>query len=118
MIKKIIVILFTVCWIASCSKSGAGSSSNNSFTLDCSGAAKSFSADVNPIIQANCALSGCHASGSSNGPGALTSYQQVANNSSMIRSAVLNGIMPQGSSLSSAQKNAIICWIDGGVMNN
>lgn len=101
--------------IVSCSKSG---SSNGSTTVDCSGSAKSYTSDVNPIIQSYCAVSGCHAAGSSNGPGALTTYQQVFNNSTSIRNVVLNRTMPQGTSLSSAQINAIVCWIDNGATNN
>lgn len=80
---------------------------------------KSFASDVNPIIQTSCALNaGCHASGSTNGPGPLTSYAQVFNARVNIKNAVSNGTMPQNSSLSTDQKNAIICWIDNGAPNN
>lgn len=88
------------------------------YNPDCS-TAKSYATDVNPIIQSYCAInSGCHASGSSQGPGALTTYSQVYNARTSIRTAVANGSMPQNSSLSSTQKNAILCWIDSGAANN
>ena len=87
-------------------------------SVDCSGEAKSFATDINPIIQANCTSSGCHNTGSNNGPGALTSYQQIFNARSSVRAAVASGSMPQGGSLSATQKNAIICWIDNGSSNN
>jgi hypothetical protein len=88
-------------------------------TVDCSGAAKSFATDVNPIVQSSCATSlSCHASGSSNGPGALTTFQQVFNARIAIRSAVANGTMPQNASLSASQKNTILCWIDNGATSN
>ena len=111
--KKKIIILFSVLLaIIACSKNSA------SFTTDCS-VAKSFLTDVNPIIQSSCATSaGCHATGSTNGPGALTAYAQVFAARSAIRSAVASGLMPQGSSLSTTQKNNIICWIDAGAANN
>ena len=114
--KKLIVslVLLTILIIA-CSKSNDSSSS----ATDCSGATKSFATDVNPVIQSFCTTnSGCHASGSTNGPGALTTYQQIFNNRSSIRVAVTNGSMPQNSSLSTSQKSAIICWIDNGAADN
>ena len=88
------------------------------YTADCS-TTKSFATDVSPVIQTSCATnSGCHASGSSNGPGALTTYTQVYNARTAIRTAVANGSMPQNGSLLNAEKNAIICWIDNGAANN
>lgn len=114
--KKAIIIatvFVLIIGIIACSKSN----DNNTATITCSGA-QSFSTDVNPIIQSFCAISGCHASGSTNGPGALTTYQQIFNNRSEIRTAVANGSMPQNSTLSSSQKSAIICWIDNGATNN
>ena len=88
------------------------------YTPDCS-TAKSYATDVSPIIQSNCATnSGCHASGSSQGPGALATYSQVYAAKTSIRTAVANGSMPQNSSLSNDQKNAILCWIDSGAANN
>ena len=88
-------------------------------TVDCSGAAKTFSSDVNPIIQATCTSnSGCHGSGSNNGPGELLTYSEIFNARSSIRSAVVSGSMPKTGSLTSAQKNAVICWIDNGASNN
>ena len=87
-------------------------------TPDCSGAAKTFSSDVSPVIASSCAVSSCHAAGSANGPGALTNYTQVFNARSAIRTAVANGTMPKSGTLSNAQKNAILCWIDNGAANN
>src|SRR5215217_7713674 len=75
---------------------------------NCSEIDSRFSAKVFPIIQSSCATnSGCHATGSSNGPGALTNFTQISQASSAIRTAVLSGIMPKGSSLSIQDKNAI-----------
>jgi hypothetical protein len=87
--------------------------------VDCSGTAKSFSADVNPIMQATCTSnSGCHGAGSNNGPGELLTYSEIFNARSSIRSTVASGSMPKTGSLTSTQKNAIICWIDNGASNN
>ena len=111
----LLILTLTVFIAASCSKdndNGGGSS------LDCSTVAKSFATDVNPVIQATCNVSGCHATGSSNGPGPITNYTQVFNARTAIRSSVASGRMPQGSSLSTSQKNSILCWIDSGAPNN
>lgn len=117
--KKVMVIallsLPVLAFQLACSKEDNGGSG----TLDCNSVSnKAFTADINPIIQASCAIAGCHAAGSVNGPGALTNYTQVFNNRSTIRTAVASGRMPQGSSLSTAQKNSLLCWIDSGAPNN
>lgn len=102
-----------------CSKSDdddGGGGGNN--TVDCSTVAKSFASDVSPIFAGTCAAPACHAAGSINGPGALTNYTAIFANRVAIRAAVASGIMPKNSTLSTNQKNAILCWIDGGAANN
>jgi len=120
-----IIILFVFIAI-SCSKSGTTGGNNNGGggggggnTVNCSAVSnKSFAADVNPIIQASCNVVSCHAAGSANGPGPLTNYTQVFNARAAIRTAISTGFMPQGGTLTTAQKNSIICWIDNGALNN
>lgn len=122
----IISLFFSLALILlnACSKSGGTTGGGNGGGgggggLNCANVTnKAFAADVNPIIQSRCNLSGCHETGSSNGPGALTNYTQVFNARALIRSAVSSGLMPQGSMLSTDQKNSIICWIDSGAPNN
>jgi hypothetical protein len=108
------LIFFTLCLvIISCSKDDDTPSNN------CSSSPKSFAADVNPIIQSSCATNnGCHGTGSLNGPGPLLTYTQVFNARFAIKSAVASGSMPKNGSLTSAQKSAIICWVDNGAPNN
>lgn len=111
--KKIISTVsgFAVLFLA-CSKDAVN------YHADC-GTAKSYASDVSPVIESYCATnSGCHGSGSTHGPGALTTYTQVYNARTAIRTAVTNGSMPQNGSLSNEQKNAIICWIDSGATDN
>ena len=113
-LKQILIIASVFAILFACSKSTDTVSST-----DCSGTAKSFSADVNPIVQATCTTnSGCHGSGSNNGPGELLNYSQIFSARSSIRSAVASGSMPKTGSLTAAQKNAIVCWIDNGASNN
>jgi hypothetical protein len=110
----LVIILF-----AACSKSSPGSvNNNNNNSVDCSAVPKSFSANIQPITSTRCAISGCHDAGSVNGPGPLTTYQQIFNARTLIRSAVSTGLMPQGSTLTQAQINSILCWIDNGAPNN
>ena len=92
--------------------------SSDSYTPECSGAAPKYSTNVNSIIQANCATASCHGVGSTNGAGQLTAYASVKNSAAAIRASVVSGSMPKGSSLSTEQKNTIVCWIDAGANND
>lgn len=113
LIKKIFVIATVLGCFYACTKETEATTSD-----DCSSTPKSFSTDVNPIIQASCASAGCHGSGSNRGPGELLTYSQVFNARSAIGSAVSSGRMPKGRTLTSSEKTAILCWIDNGSPNN
>lgn len=86
--------------------------------LDCSGIDSKFGTVISVIIQNSCATSGCHSSGSSNGPGALTNFNQIKASASSITNAIETGRMPKGGSLTTAQKQAISCWVESGSPNN
>jgi len=106
-------ILFT----ASCSKKSSTDTGTGGSA--CTGVSAKFTADVQPILTTVCSInSNCHASGSTNSGGPFTNHAQVAAKAATIKTAISNGTMPQGGSLSQAQKNAFICWIDGGALNN
>lgn len=114
-------IALSILLFNSCSKSTSsnGGNTGGGITVNCALITnKSFAADVNPIIQSVCNMSGCHAAGSTNGPGPLTTYTEVFNARTRVRSAIASGIMPQGTTLTTAQKSSIICWIDGGAPND
>lgn len=121
--KKMIIIVTAGILLFACSKSVNNMTSNstvgNTTNIDCSGAAKSFSKDVAPIISSTCATgSNCHGSGSFNGPGELLTYTEISNAGAQIRSAVLSGLMPKTGSLTTSQKSSIVCWIDNGSPND
>ena len=116
--KRIVFLIAVLVIIVSCSKSsddnGGGGGSNT-----CTNVPKSFAVDVNPIIQSTCTVNaGCHGSGSIHGPGELLTYTQIFNARVNIKNAVASGLMPQTGSLTTAQKNTIICWVDSGAPNN
>src|SRR5688572_24448230 len=122
---KILVIIAAFLVIASCSKSsdGGGGGGNGGGggggSVNCSGVPASFSANVNQIIQSTCATDAtCHGAGGINGPGPLLTYSQISAARAAIRTAVSNGTMPKTGSLTTAQKNSIICWVDAGGLNN
>jgi hypothetical protein len=78
------------------------------YTPSCSGTAKSYKTDVAPIISSSCGA--CHQN--------FSTYSQLYSSRTSVRSMIVSGQMPQGSSLSTAQKDAIVCWIDNGAANN
>lgn len=114
--KIIVVVLMTaLCLYASCSDEG----SDTSATISCTGVTVSFETDVQPLIQSSCASrTSCHGSGSTESPGELLTYAQIYSARSRIRSAVASGSMPRNGSLTTNQKQIIICWIDGGAGND
>ena len=120
--KTILVITAAFFIIASCSKSsdggGGGNGGGTGGSVNCTGVASSFAANVHPIIQSTCAIATCHEAGSANGPGPLLTYNQVFSARVAIKTAVANGTMPKTGSLTTAQKNSIICWVDAGAQNN
>ncbi len=94
-------------------------SSDSAEAVSCGGTTISFASEVKPIIDAKCATTtACHATGSKEGPGALTTYSQVFASRSQVSSSVSTGKMPQGSTLTADQKNKIVCWIQNGAANN
>jgi hypothetical protein len=125
--KKLSVLfgIIAIIYVAACGKGGGAYGGNNPPPppppppLNCTTVPKAFAADVNPIIQSVCATDAtCHGAGSINGPGPLLTYAQIYAARTMIRSAVATGLMPKTGTLSTAQKNTILCWVDAGGPNN
>ena len=113
--------------VVACSKSddnnggnggGGGNNPPPGGTVDCNTTAKSFATNVSPLIASSCAKSGCHGTGSSNGPGQLTTYAEISAAKTQIRAAVSSGNMPKDATFNATQKATITCWIDTGAQNN
>ncbi|MGK0326493.1 MAG: hypothetical protein ACJA2M_000522 [Polaribacter sp.] len=69
---------------------------------------------VKPIIDNNCVQ--CHSSGG-NFPN-LTTYNGISANASIVKAEVSSRRMPQESSITNDEINAISCWVDNGALNN
>ena len=106
---------------AGCSKDDNGGSTGGGTTtpVSCTGADTRFAAVVQPLIATKCSYaSGCHGSGSSNSGGVLLTYAQISGRASNIKTQVEAGRMPQGGSLTTAEKASIVCWVNAGSPNN
>ncbi len=103
--KKILVIAMISLglWTA-CSKI---SNSNSSYSPTCTGAAKSYKTDVAPLIKSYC--SGCHSN--------FSTRSSLAADGNVV-GYIESGSMPKGASLTTAQKDAIVCWFSSGAPNN
>jgi len=113
MLSLVACIVLIVVLVNACKKD-----SENNEPVDCSTISTTFAVNVSPLISSSCAKSGCHAAGSTNGPGALTNYTQIFNSRVAIRAAVSSGYMPQDATFSATQKATITCWIDAGAPQN
>jgi hypothetical protein len=118
--KKLIgLVSGMVILVIACSKDDDGGTNNPpGGTVDCSTISATFTANVSPLITSSCAKSGCHAAGSTNGVGPLTTYAQISAVKTQIRAAVASGNMPKDATFSATQKATITCWIDAGALNN
>jgi hypothetical protein len=119
----IITLIFSSAAVfIACSKSSTttpGGGTGGGITFSCAGISPKFSTDVQPILTSVCSInSNCHATGTSNSGGPFTTHAEVFAKKSDIRAAILSGRMPQSGTLTQAQINAFICWIDGGASNN
>lgn len=76
-----------------------------------------FSSDVKAIIDANCAISGCHVTGGSST--SFTSLANIQSSATDIKSRTQSGNMPKNASkLPQTELDAIACWVDDGALNN
>lgn len=74
-----------------------------------------FSLDVKPIIDNNCTQ--CHSTAGGTPPN-LETYGGVSANAASIKAEVESKRMPIGGSLTDAEIQAIISWVDQGAQNN
>ena len=112
--KHVLIGLFFLC--ASCTYDNAEELYGEK---ECPPGGTSFSQTVAPIINLNCAVSGCHVNGQQQPT--LESYAQISSNANKIKERTSNGTMPpssSGLSLSPEEIEAIACWVDSGAPDN
>lgn len=115
--KKLLysVSLLATAWLVSCS----GDSEEALFGVPDCGTPISLSADIMPLLQANCALSGCHTSGT--GLPDFNEKQTVLRYADEIKKRTREGSMPPpnaGITLTAEQIARISCWVDQGKKDN
>lgn len=79
----------------------------------------SFSLSIAPIIDANCAVTGCHINGQQQPT--LISYEQISSYAGKIKLRTSNGTMPppeSGNRLEQLEIDKIACWVDDGALDN
>ena len=79
-----------------------------------------WSATVQPIVQGNCAIPGCHVAGGT-GTGDFTSYQGVkdkVDNGTFRQEVVVDGTMPPDFALSACEIQQLEVWIQAGAPQN
>lgn len=85
----------------------------------CKDNSATLSGAVSTIVNNNCAVPGCHVSGT--GRVNFTVKENIIQNANTIRSFTQNGIMPppqSGHTLSAQQKADIFCWVENGALDN
>jgi uncharacterized membrane protein len=88
-------------------------------TVDCTTVPAGFAADVRPLIQSKCAISGCHNAAGASGGVVLENYSQISGKKDRINArAVVERSMPPTGPLTNAEAAKIKCWIDAGGLNN
>ncbi|GAB2837255.1 hypothetical protein [Ferruginibacter profundus] len=110
--KNCCFVLLVISIFCSCKKNDNLQGGSSNITCD---PAISYSAKVKPVFVSNCTASGCHDGVNS---ASLAEYTTARDAAQQIRSAVSRGLMPMYSTLSAADKAAILCWIDSGTKNN
>lgn len=105
-------------------------SSGATATINFTAGNTSYQTSIDPIVQAKCAITGCHVDGNQLGIPDFTNFstfQGVANNDAGgVRPRVKSDDMPRdpndpgaaGTPLTDEEKAAIFCWIDEGAQDN
>ena len=76
----------------------------------------SFSETVWPIFVVKCSYAGCHDADDPDTP--LTNYNEIISSLGPVEESIVTGSMPKTGSLTVAEKDAILLWIEQGAPNN
>jgi uncharacterized membrane protein len=88
-------------------------------TDSCSGINAAFATEIHPLIQHNCATSGCHIAADAAGGTILETYDQIVAKVARIdQRCIVEKSMPPGAPLTGTEISALKCWIEAGAPNN
>ena len=85
-------------------------------TTDTNTTVSSFQTEIKPIVDANCAVSGCHVSNAQSPP--LASYTEIKNKANRVKATTGATSMPKNGTLTAQQIKLIADWVDAGSPNN
>lgn len=116
------VVTFTAVTLVSCLKEIGPMQRTQPVTTPsfCDSLNVKYSTDIGPIMQTNCALSGCH-DASMSAPGNFNNYtdvQTIALNGKLWNRINTVGDMPPAGKLPNSELQKIDCWIQKGAPNN
>lgn len=109
MLHKIIVVASVAAGAVACTKEGT-------VAVTCGSTVPSYSSEVSAVMRQCC--TSCHGSGNARGGVALHSYGTLKQNSSGVRKIFTSSLSHEGVSLTTEQRNTVVCWIDNGMPNN
>lgn len=81
--------------------------------------AVSYSAAIRPMIEVNCATSGCHVANAQSPD--LSSYPALVANKDRVKARAVDGspsFMPVAGPMSQANRDMLKRWIEAGALNN
>ena len=86
--------------------------------ITCDGQIASYSDHIEPIVAANCAVSGCHNGSNPDAPD-WTAPENLKSKSTEVKRRILlpeshADHMPRGGTLSNADITRLVCWVDQG----
>jgi hypothetical protein len=114
-------LLLAIVFTSSCYNDNAELLYGAQATTDCSTVQAKFGADIAPIINSKCAISGCHdANAVNNGADKIfTNYSLIIPHITHIQQrVVIEKTMPPTGPLSAPEIDKIKCWIANGALNN
>lgn len=85
----------------------------------CDTTAVTWSLTIQPLMNTNCAIPGCHVPGAESPD--LSTYAGVQSNAASVRGVIVDGspfIMPPTGQLPSCDKLKVQQWVDGGAQQN
>jgi len=97
-------------------KDSEGCETTLSVRIDHGNTGISYKNDIQPIINASCAKSGCHDAGS--GSRNWTDFSKLKAHAADVKLRTANRTMPPDFPLSQAEIDKIGCWVDDGALDN